>query len=111
MQTAFVSSRTAASFSHSPSSFECLLGIEAFKSFLFRAHLLESAGQGPLQPAQETERTAELDNQGLLQMQRQVMQEQNTELEELEKAVGSTKVLLLSSPGNARPSSALTIRL
>ena len=45
---------------------------------------------------QETVRTAELDNHGLVHMQRQVMQEQDTELAELEKTVNSTKVGLAS---------------
>jgi hypothetical protein len=44
------------------------------------------------QRAKETEATAELDNQGLVQLQQQVMQHQDHELEQIEKTVVSTKV-------------------
>lgn len=44
------------------------------------------------QRAKETEATAELDNQGLVQLQQQVMQQQDHELEQMEKTVISTKV-------------------
>lgn len=44
------------------------------------------------QRAKETEATAELDNQGLVQLQQQVMQQQDQELEQMEKTVISTKV-------------------
>ena len=57
-----------------------------------RDDLLGSSSQGPLQPAQETSRTAELDNKELVQLQRQVMREQDEDLDELERTVGSTKV-------------------
>jgi SYP5 family syntaxin len=40
----------------------------------------------------ETEVTAELDNRGLVQLQQQVMQQQDQELEQMEKTVISTKV-------------------
>jgi hypothetical protein len=49
------------------------------------------SGVGPSQP-EETVRTAELENRGILQLQRHVMTEQDTELAELERTVGSTKV-------------------
>lgn len=48
-------------------------------------------------PARETDRTAELDNRGLLQMQEQVMKEQDKNLEELERYVQSSKVRMISS--------------
>lgn len=40
----------------------------------------------------ETDATAGLDNTGLLQLQRDVMQDQDDQLEELEKTVTSTRV-------------------
>ena len=49
------------------------------------------SGAETSQPA-ETVRTAELDNRGILQLQRNIMTEQDTELAELEKTVGSTRV-------------------
>jgi hypothetical protein len=65
-----------------PSSLD--IGILTFKCW-------DRSGVGPSQ-AEETVRTAELDNRGILQLQRHVMTEQDTELAELEKTVGSTKV-------------------
>jgi hypothetical protein len=47
------------------------------------------------QRAKETEATAELDNQGLVQLQQQVMQQQDHELEQMEKTVISTKVSMV----------------
>lgn len=44
------------------------------------------------QRAKETEATAELDNHGLVQLQQQIMQQQDHELEQMEKTVVSTKV-------------------
>lgn len=44
------------------------------------------------QRAKETEATAELDNKGLVQLQQQIMQQQDHELEQMEKTVVSTKV-------------------
>ena len=44
------------------------------------------------EPARETTQTAALDNQGIIQLQQQMMREQDAELEELEKTVTSTKV-------------------
>jgi len=38
-------------------------------------------------PAKETNRTRELDNQGVLQLQKQIMQEQDMDVEELNKTV------------------------
>ena len=62
-----------------------------------RFTLLEtSSGAGNEKP-QETNRTAELNNQGLLQMQRSVMNEQDQELADLEATVGSTKVSTANS--------------
>ena len=57
-----------------------------------RFTLLESSSSGGNEKPQETLRTADLDNHGLLQMQRNVMSEQDTELADLEATVGSTKV-------------------
>ncbi|KAF2428783.1 hypothetical protein EJ08DRAFT_591937 [Tothia fuscella] len=42
-------------------------------------------------PAKETERTRELDNQGVLQLQQQVMQEQDMDVEDLTKVVRRMK--------------------
>lgn len=42
-------------------------------------------------PAKETERTRELDNEGVLQLQKQVMQEQDMEVEDLGKVVRRMK--------------------
>jgi len=42
--------------------------------------------------SKETEVTAELDASGLLQLQNQIMRQQDTELENMEKAIGNTKV-------------------
>lgn len=50
------------------------------------------AGSQQRSAAKETEATAELDNRGLLQLQQQVMQQQDQELEQMEKTVISTKV-------------------
>lgn len=47
-------------------------------------------------PAEETERTAGLDNQGLLAMQEQVMAEQDGQLDELSRIVGSTRHIALA---------------
>lgn len=55
-----------------------------------RAELMDS--EGASSRARETEQTADLDNQGLLQMQNRVMQSQDNELEELERTVASTRV-------------------
>lgn len=43
-------------------------------------------------PASETLQTADLDNQGILQLQESSMRQQDAELEELERTVTSTKV-------------------
>ena len=43
----------------------------------------------------ETDATAELGNRGLLSMQQQVMRQQDTELEHLERSVGTTKHIAL----------------
>mmetsp|Transcript_31701 Transcript_31701/g.69281 ORF Transcript_31701/g.69281 Transcript_31701/m.69281 type:complete len:228 (+) Transcript_31701:122-805(+) len=42
-------------------------------------------------PPRETEQTAELDNQGLIMMQRNIMQDQDTQLDDLSRIVSSTK--------------------
>ena len=58
-----------------------------------RASLLQPTGAGSGSAAgRETLRTAELDNRGLVQLQQTVMREQDSELEELERSVISTKV-------------------
>ena len=58
-----------------------------------RASLLQPTGAGSGSAAgRETLRTAELDNRGLVQLQHTVMREQDSELEELERSVISTKV-------------------
>lgn len=48
--------------------------------------------------ARETEATAELDNRGLLQLQRNVMREQDQQLEQVEKTVINTKVGEVGNP-------------
>ena len=63
-----------------------------------RADLLDS--EGAPGRARETDQTAELDNQGLVQMQNRVMQSQDNELEELERTVASTRVSAgIQTPG------------
>lgn len=52
---------------------------------------MQQAGQSS-SPARETDRTAELDNQGILQMQQDVMQEQDQNLMAMEQSVASTRV-------------------
>jgi acyl-ACP thioesterase len=61
----------------------------------------------PAVPASETLQTADLDNQGILQLQENAMRQQDAELEDLERTVTSTKVLTGPSPfsGNCRCSS------
>eukprot|EP00878_Enallax_costatus_P020004 GHUV01021128.1.p1 GENE.GHUV01021128.1~~GHUV01021128.1.p1 ORF type:complete len:209 (+),score=78.66 GHUV01021128.1:535-1161(+) len=54
------------------------------------------AGSQQRQPGKETEVTAELDNKGLVQLQQQVMQQQDRELEQMEKTVVSTKHIALT---------------
>lgn len=56
-----------------------------------RDALLEGSSSGPPAP-RETEQTAELDNQGLLGLQQQLMKNQDTALETMEKTVINTKV-------------------
>lgn len=67
-----------------------------------RAALLDSnsgggssayAAQQPL--ARETDTTAEMDNRGLVSLQKQIMGQQDTELEHLEKSVATTKHVAL----------------
>ena len=57
----------------------------------FRAALMQQSGQSS-GPARETDRTAELDNLGILEMQQDVMQEQDLQLEQMEQSVASTRV-------------------
>ncbi len=52
---------------------------------------MQQAGQHS-GPAQETDRTAELDNLGILDMQQDVMQEQDLNLAQMEQSVASTRV-------------------
>jgi len=59
---------------------------------VYRDALLAGGVTQQQQRAKETEATAELDNQGLVQLQQQVMQQQDHELEQMEKTVISTKV-------------------
>ena len=49
-------------------------------------------------PARETDRTAELDNLGILDMQQDVMQEQDLQLEQMEHSVASTRVSTSHQP-------------
>lgn len=56
---------------------------------------MQQAGQSN-SPARETDRTAELDNQGILQMQQDVMQEQDQNLVAMEQSVASTRVCYTS---------------
>jgi len=60
-----------------------------------RAALMQQAGQHS-GPAQETDRTAELDNLGILDMQQDVMQEQDLNLAQMEQSVASTRHLALT---------------
>ncbi|KAL3132216.1 hypothetical protein ABBQ32_008806 [Trebouxia sp. C0010 RCD-2024] len=60
-----------------------------------RSALLQQSGQLS-SPARETDRTAELDNQGILQMQQDVMQEQDQNLTAMEQSVASTRHLALT---------------
>ncbi len=55
-----------------------------------REALLGDASRGP--QARETARTAELDNAGLVQLQRNTMREQDESLERLEQSVMGTRV-------------------
>lgn len=69
-----------------------------------RALLLQPTGAGSGSAAgRETLRTAELDNRGLVQLQQTVMREQDSELEELERSVTSTKVSCPRVEDDARP--------
>ena len=52
---------------------------------------MQQAGQSN-SPARETDRTAELDNMGMLEMQQDVMQEQDLSLAAMEQSVASTRV-------------------
>jgi SYP5 family syntaxin len=54
------------------------------------------SGSEQRQPGKETEVTAVLDNKGLVQLQQQVMQQQDRELEQMEKTVVSTKHIALT---------------
>jgi len=55
-----------------------------------------AGGGTSLQPlGRETDTTAELDNRGLVSMQQQVMNQQDTELEHLEHSVATTKHVAL----------------
>lgn len=60
-----------------------------------RAALMQQAGQSS-SPARETDRTAELDNMGMLEMQQDVMQEQDLNLAAMEQSVASTRHLALT---------------
>ena len=66
--------------------------IPACQWFLECRSALTQQGVQASSPARETDRTAELDNQGILQMQQDVMQEQDQNLEAMEQSVASTRV-------------------
>lgn len=53
-----------------------------------RNNLLAGGGRAP---AQETEDTAERDNEGIIQLQREVMKEQDAQLDDLSRVISSTK--------------------
>ena len=59
---------------------------------LFQGSAPSGSSDAAAGKSKETEATAELDTQGLLQLQNQVMRQQDTELEHMEKAITSTKV-------------------
>ena len=60
---------------------------------VFRDALLGGASaSSDANKSKETEVTAELEARGLLQLQNQIMRQQDTELEHMEKAIGNTKV-------------------
>ena len=62
-------------------------------------------------PAQETDRTAELDNLGILDMQ-DVMQEQDLNLAQMEQSVASTRVSAFAAcPALCRPFKRLFMHL
>lgn len=75
-----------------------MLLLQASRAYLQRLHVSNArrqelmSGSQQRQPGQETEVTAELDNKGLVQLQQQIMQQQDQELEQMEKTVVSTKV-------------------
>lgn len=58
--------------------------------------MLLSGPQGAPATPQETEATAELDTPGLLQLQRNMMQQQDDALETMSKTVKSVKVSMQS---------------
>ncbi|GBG48415.1 hypothetical protein CBR_g90925 [Chara braunii] len=60
-----------------------------------RGQLLGDTGKRQ-EPPSETEKTAGLDNRGVLSMQKQIMKEQDDELKELATAVTSTKHIALT---------------
>ena len=60
-----------------------------------RSALLDMPG-GAAQPiSRETDATAEMDNRGLVSMQRQIIQQQDNDLEHLERSVNTTKHVAL----------------
>jgi hypothetical protein len=63
-----------------------------------RDALMSGAG-GSGGGGRETEATAALDTRGLLQLQEQVMQQQDRELEQMERTIGSTKVWVWGGGG------------
>ncbi|KAJ9637357.1 hypothetical protein H2199_007644 [Coniosporium tulheliwenetii] len=60
---------------------------EGDKQGLFRGGAPGGRGRVLGAPAKETERTRELDNEGVLQLQRQIMQEQDEDVQDLTKVV------------------------
>lgn len=60
-----------------------------------RSALLDMPGSAAQPIGRETDTTAELNNRGLVTMQRQVLQQQDNELEHLERSVITTKHVAL----------------
>lgn len=57
-------------------------------------------GAAPRGPgARETAETADLDNRGILQLQRRVMEDQDRSLEDMAKTVSSTKQIAVAING------------
>lgn len=73
-------------------NFACTLPLCSSFTYLLARREALVAGSQQRTPGRETEATAELDNRGLVQLQQQVIQQQDQELEQMEKTVVSTKV-------------------
>jgi regulator of vacuolar morphogenesis len=92
LNTMAVKSAVAGSGSITPSTSSAAVTNEQ-KSALFRGtNSTPASGRRVLgAPAKETERTRELDNEGVLQLQKQIMQEQDEDLVDLTKVVRRMK--------------------